>query len=126
MLICPKCEVINYLDPYMFWDFKGKTKCAGCDTVYAIEKKNGQLVSGPTEAPGPADLLPGFAETKDFVPIEGEGKIRPSPQARPDVLCKPKHVRVNIRGNPISGAPLTPDELIGSRPRFIAEQSFPK
>ena len=34
ILQCPKCTVINYLDPFTFWNFKGKVKCAGCDVVY--------------------------------------------------------------------------------------------
>ena len=29
LLKCPKCAVKNYLDPYPFWNYKGKTKCAG-------------------------------------------------------------------------------------------------
>lgn len=37
MLKCAKCGAKNYLDPYPFWNFKGKTKCAGCDTYYAVE-----------------------------------------------------------------------------------------
>lgn len=119
MLECPKCKTINYLDPYAFWNFDGNTKCAGCDTVFYIKKRNGQLVEGPTETQGEADLLPGFAETPDFQPIQGEGKTRPGPRARKDFYGKPTPITRNIRGNLISGRPLTPDELIGSKPRFI-------
>ena len=44
LLKCLKCGVKNYLDPYPFWNFKGKTKCAGCDTLYAVETDGGHLV----------------------------------------------------------------------------------
>jgi len=119
MLECPKCKTINYLDPYAFWNFEGNTKCAGCDTVFYIKKRNGQLVDGPTETQGEVDLLPGFAETPDFQPIQGPGKTRPGPRARKDFYGKPTPITRNIRGNLISGRPLRPDELIGSKPRFI-------
>ena len=121
MLICPRCGVINYLDPYSFWNFRGTTKCAGCDTVFFIEKKNGQLANGPTETTGTADRLPGFAETPDFKGISGPGKTAPGPRARADFFGRPKAVSRNIRGNLISCAPLTKEDLVGSRPRFIIE-----
>lgn len=119
-MICPKCKTINYLDPYSFWNFEGNTKCAGCDTIYHIRKRNGQLVK-MEEGSGEVDQLPGFAETPDFKPIEGPGKTSPSPRARPDVLCRPKPITRNIRGNKVSGAPLKPEDLVGSVARFIIE-----
>ena len=124
VLTCPKDLVKNFLDPYPFWNFEGKTKCAGCGTIYAMHFVKGQLVSGPTESGGKPDLLPGYAEDKDSQPIGGEGKIRPAPQARADPFSgKPKAVTKSIRGRPVSGRPLKPEELIGSRARFIVEQT---
>ena len=122
VLTCPKCLTKNFLDPYPFWNFDGKTKCAGCDTIYAMEFVNGQLVEGPAEWQGEPDLLPGYAEDKDFNPITGEGKVRPAPQAREDPFSgRPKAVTKSIRGRAVSGRPLQPEELVGSRAKFIIE-----
>src|SRR3990172_284377 len=83
LLKCPKCGVKNYLDPYPFWNFKGKTKCAGCDVVYAVEIANGSSVRPPQPVSGtPKDpdlLLPGFADTPDNKPGGGGGKPPPAP-----------------------------------------------
>ncbi|HET7876272.1 MAG TPA: hypothetical protein VFN71_12210 [Methylomirabilota bacterium] len=129
LLKCPKCGVKNYLDPYPFWNFKGKTKCAGCDTLYALETDGGHLVGEVRAVSGkPTDrdvLLPGFADTGECEPIVGEGRTRPAPRARPDVYGKPKPITRNLRGRPVSGRPLKPDELIGSRARFIVEGKEP-
>lgn len=129
LLKCEKCGVKNYLDPYPFWNYTGKTKCAGCDTLYAIETDGGHLVGPPRPASGtPGDpdvLLPGFADTADFRPVVGPGKTRPAPRARPDVSGKPKAVTRSVRGRPVSGRPLKPEELVGSRPRFIVEGKEP-
>ena len=122
VLTCPKCLAKNFLDPYPFWNFNGKTKCAGCDTIYVMQFVNGHLIEGPVEGDGEPDLLPGYAENKDTQPIAGAGKIRPAPQAREDPFSgKPKAITHSIRGRPVSGRPLQPDELIGSRARFIVE-----
>ena len=122
ILTCPKCLTKNYLDPYPFWNFNGKTKCAGCDVIYVMQFANGQLIEGPVEAEGKPDLLPGYAEDQAFNPVVGEGKIRPAPQARPDPFSgRPKSVTKSIRGRPVSGRPLQPEELVGSRARFIVE-----
>ena len=129
LLKCPKCGVKNYLDPYPFWNYEGKTKCAGCDTLYAIESEGGHFLREPRAVSGnptdPAVLLPGFADTPDFRPIVGEGKTRPAPRARADVYGKPKPITRNVRGRLVSGRPLRPDELIGSRARFIVEGKEP-
>ena len=121
VLICEKDQVKNFLDPYAFWNFKGKTKCAGCDTIYEIELVNGQAVHPPRQSSGAPDLLPGFAETKDYKPLAGPGKTRPGPKPREDLLCKPKPVQHSIRGKIVSGRPLKREELVGSRARFIIE-----
>ncbi len=123
VLTCPKCLTKNFLDPYPFWNFQGKTKCAGCDAIYLVHFAKGQLIRGPEPGEGKADLLPGYAEDKAGQPITGEGKIRPAPQSRPDPFSgKPKAITTNVRGRPVSGRPLQPHELIGSRARFIVEQ----
>lgn len=122
MLICPKCDTKNFLDPYPFWNFKGKIKCAGCDTIWYLEKENGQLIRGPEEASGEPDLLPGYAETQDWKPITGPGKTRPAPQARPDFQGKPIPIVRNVRGRLVVGRPLKAEELVGSRARFLVER----
>ena len=52
ILECPKCETLNYLDPFTFWNFKGKIKCAGCDVVYEYELKNAHRQGPPKETKG--------------------------------------------------------------------------
>jgi hypothetical protein len=122
VLTCPRCLTKNYLDPYPFWDFNGRTRCAGCGQVYVMQFVNGQLVEGPVEGQGEPDLLPGYAEDHDFRPLMGEGKIRPAPQARPDPFSgRPKAITQSIRGRPVSARPLQTDELIGSRAKFVVE-----
>ncbi|MFQ5855199.1 MAG: hypothetical protein ACE5LU_06105 [Anaerolineae bacterium] len=122
ILVCSKCEVRNYLDPYSFWDYEGNYKCAGCDTVYYVKKDNGQLVDGPTEVTG-ADAetyeLPGFAETLDYSPIDEAGKVAPPVLARADYVGKPIPRTESVRGNPMSGRPLSPEELVGSTAKWI-------
>jgi hypothetical protein len=127
MLTC-QCGVKNYLDPYPFWNFKGRTKCAGCGTAYELEIAGGKAVRAPARTgagEGPV-VLPGFADGPDFRPVTGPGKTRPAPQARADVYGKPKPVVRNARGRLVSGRPLKPDELIGSRSRYIVEGREPK
>ena len=130
LLKCAKCGVKNYLDPYPFWNFKGKTKCAGCDTYYTIEIANGGAVKPPQPTIGsPKDpdlMLPGFADTPDFKPVVGEGKTRPAPRARPEIYGKPKPIVRNSRGRLVAGRPLTREELIGSRARYVLEGKEPK
>jgi hypothetical protein len=127
MLRC-KCGVKNYLDPYPFWNFKGRTKCAGCDAVYAVEIVGGAPVgeARPTKTEDGPLVLPGFADSADHKPITGPGKTRPAPQARADVYGKPKPVVRNARGRLVDGRPLKAEELVGSRARFIAEGREPK
>ena len=121
VLTCAKCSTKNFLDPYPFWNFKGNTKCAGCDTIYSVAFAKGQQVSGPTVSSGKADLLPGFAEDKSGKAITGD-KIRSAPQARPDPFTgQQKQVTKSLRGKPLSGSRLKKEDLVGSRARFIAE-----
>jgi len=123
LLICPKCKTKNYLDPYPFWNFKGKTQCAGCETIWRIETSGGGCVDGPEEAKGPADLLPGFAEKQDYSPLSGPGLTRSAPRARKDAVCKPIPIERNVRGKIISGHPLKKEDLVGSKPKFIVAGS---
>jgi hypothetical protein len=121
ILHCESCGTKNYLDPYSFFNFSGTTKCAGCGQIYSISLEQGFVTKGPDKASGEPDRLPGYAENVDFEPIVGEGKTAPSPKAQAVVLGKPKPLTESIRGNPLSGRPLTSDELVGSRPRFVIE-----
>lgn len=121
VLVCAKCQTKNYLDPYPFWNFKGKVKCAGCDEVYYIEKRNYKTVKGPERAKAPHDRLPAYAETPDFKPVTDPSKVAPPPRARAVMALKPVPVTKSIRGRPVSGRPLKGDDLTGSRPKFIIE-----
>ncbi len=122
VLTCFTCGTKNYLDPYPFWNFTGNTKCAGCDQVYAVSFKNGQMQKEHKETSGKCDLLPGYAERDDATEITQTGKIRPAPQARPDPFSgKQKAITVSFRGKPVSGRPLKKEELVGSRAKFIAD-----
>ena len=119
ILECPKCEVINYLDPFTFWNFKGKIKCAGCDVVYAYELENGHRKAPPAEAKAPHDKVPGFAQSKDWKPITDPKKVAVGPQAREDFQGKPIPITKSIRGNRVSGSPLKAEDLVGSIPKFF-------
>ena len=122
ILECAKCEILNYLDPFTFWFFEGKVKCAGCDTIWAVKIDNGTRVSGPTEGKAPHDKLPGFAQSKDYkTKITESGKVGPPVMARADFVGKPIPITKSIRGKPVSGAPLKAEDLVGSRPRRIIE-----
>jgi hypothetical protein len=119
LLTCPSCKTKNFLDPYPFWNFKGKTKCAGCAKIWQLEIVNGAPGAAPQPAEGAADLLPGFAEKQDYSPISGPGLTRPAPRARKDSVCKPIPIERNIRGNIVSGHPLKKEDLVGSLPKFM-------
>ncbi len=115
------CGTKNYLDPYAFFNFSGTTKCAGCDQVWAIQLERGFMTSGPDKADGEPDRLPGYAETLEFEPVTGPGKTAPPPKGRPDFVGKPKPMTQSNRGRAVSGRPLTAEELVGSRARFVDE-----
>lgn len=121
LLICPGCKTKNFLDPYPFWNFKGTTRCAGCGKIWRIETAVGTCTAGPDAADGKPDLLPGFAEKPDYSAISGPGVTRAAPRARKDSVCRPIPIQKNVRGNTVSGRPLKKEDLVGSRPRFIAE-----
>jgi hypothetical protein len=119
ILECPKCETINYLDPFTFWNFKGKIKCAGCDAIWAYELENAHRKGPPVEAKAPHDKVPGFAQSKDWKPITDPKKVAVGPQAREDFQGKPIPITKSIRGNRVSGSPLKAEDLVGSIPKFF-------
>ncbi len=119
ILECPKCETINYLDPFTFWNFKGKIKCAGCDAVWAYELVDGTRTAAPAPAQGPHDKMPGFAQSKDWKPIYDFAKVNKGPQAREDFQGKPIPITKSKRGKRVSGSPLKAEDLIGSVPKFF-------
>ncbi len=121
ILECPKCETINYLDPFTFWNFKGKIKCAGCEAVWAYELVNGTRTGPPAPAQGPHDKMPGYAQSKDWKSITDPAKVNKGPQAREDFQGKPIPITKSKRGKPVSGAPLKPEDLVGSRPKAFAK-----
>ena len=106
---CKKCGTVNYLDPYYFWNWQGKTHCAECKTVYYIHMINGFMYAGPEERPDEqADILPLYADK----PMDGfasylpgtEGRTRPFQcQHRHIYLGKPDMVKFSIRGKPLRG-----------------------
>ncbi len=116
---CPKCTVINYLDPFTFWNFDGKFKCAGCDAVYQYKLVAGVRTGPPVDAKGPHDKLPGFAQTKDWKPITTPGKVAAALQAREDFQGKPIPITKSKRGKAVSGAPLKAEDLVGSVPKMF-------
>jgi hypothetical protein len=121
ILECPKCETLNYLDPFTFWNFKGKLKCAGCDAIWAYELVNGTRTGPPAAAQGPHDKMPGYAQTKDWKKILDPTKVNKGPQAREDFQGKPIPITKSKRGKPVSGAPLKPEDLVGSRAKAFAK-----
>jgi hypothetical protein len=121
ILECPKCETLNYLDPFTFWNFKGKIKCAGCDAIWAYELVNGTRKAAPAAATAPHDKMPGYAQSKDWKTITDFSKVNKGPQAREDFQGKPISISKSKRGNPVSGTPLTAADLVGSRPKIFAK-----
>ncbi len=83
------CGAYNYLDPYYFWNWEGKVKCAGCDKVYKMKFINGKAIEGPTLVDEPYDVMPLLADFPDkgyyfeypsknpYVKPGTEGRTRP-------------------------------------------------
>jgi len=116
LLECPECSTVNYMDPFSFWNFTGKTKCAGCNTVFAVAYVNGQRVSGPDPAQGPPDKLPGYAQTKDYkTDYTTPDKVSPPLYARPPDQKHGPTYR-NVRGNLIIGWEVDAGGLGGEPP----------
>ncbi len=106
---CKGCDTVNYLDPYYFWNWEGKIKCAGCDEVYFIHMIQGFMYRGPEKRTGEKpDILPVYADK----PLEGyvgivagtEGKTRPYKCLPRDIyLGRADMVKFSTRGRPVRG-----------------------
>ncbi|MFZ0699771.1 MAG: hypothetical protein WAN74_06260 [Thermoplasmata archaeon] len=106
---CKKCGTVNYLDPYFFWNWKGKIGCAGCGTVYYIHMIQGFMFEGPAEKTGEKpDVLPVYADK----PREGYQQVLPgTPGKTRPFQCLPREiylghadkVKFSIRGKPVRG-----------------------
>ena len=106
---CKKCHTVNYLDPYYFWNWKGKIACAECGTVYYIHMVQGFMYQGPEEKTGEKpDILPLYADK----PLEGYKVYEPgTPNRTRPFECLPRDiylgkadkVRFSIRGKPVRG-----------------------
>jgi len=126
ILECPKCSVLNYLDPFTYWNFSGKVKCAGCDAIYSLTIQAGKRTAGPKEAQAPYDKLPGYAQTKDYATdYTDPAKVNVPPKARPDFVGKPIPIVRNVRGRIVSGRPLAASDLnsVGV-PIFVEKQNL--
>lgn len=111
---CKKCDTVNYLDPYTFWNWEGKIKCAECDTVYHIHMIQGRMFRGPDERDEPPDTMPLYADRpNDGYVAYGpgvEGKTRPYECLPREIyLGRADMVKFSIRGHPVRGwAPQPP------------------
>ena len=106
---CKKCNTVNYLDPYYFWNWKGKVACAECGTVYYIHMVQGFMFEGPIQKEGEKpDILPVYAEK----PLEGYQVYDAGvPNRTRPFVCLPREVylgradrvKFSIRGRPVRG-----------------------
>ncbi|MGQ9483414.1 MAG: hypothetical protein ACUVSA_00150 [Desulfosoma sp.] len=106
---CKDCDTVNYLDPYYFWNWEGKIKCAGCENVYYIYMIQGHMYKGPDKKPGEKpDILPVYADK----PNDGYEEILPgTPGKTRPYNCLPRHiylgradmVKFSARGRPVRG-----------------------
>ncbi len=104
---CKKCETVNYLDPYNFWNWEGKVNCAGCQSVYYIHMIQGLMYKGPEEKPGEKpDISPLVADK----PLEGYKKFKPGIEGRTrPYKCLPREIylgkadqlKFSIRNRPL-------------------------
>jgi hypothetical protein len=119
---CKKCNTVNYLDPFNFWNWKGKVACAGCGTTYYIHIIHGFMYEGPIEKPGEQpDILPLYADK----PLDGYTCYLPGTPGRTrPFICLPSEtyvgkaikVKFSIRGRPVRGWPQPPSSgLAGSQ-----------
>ncbi len=122
-----ECGVVNYLDPYYFWNWEGKVKCAGCDKVCYFKFVNGKLVEKrdtPGEEP---DVLPLFAdkpnEAYEWIDIGTPGKTRPYRCLMRDPATytgKAILRTMNLRGNFIRSTPNQPKKAGFAESRTFA------
>lgn len=59
-----ECGAYNYLDPYYFWNWEGKVRCAGCERVYKMRILNGKVLEKEI-VNEPHDVLPLLADFPD-------------------------------------------------------------
>ncbi len=122
---CKKCDTVNYLDPFNFWNWEGKVKCAGCDTVYYIHMIQGHMYRGPEERPGEEpDILPLYADQ----PNNGYERFKPgTPGKTRPYNCLPREIylgkadyrKFSIRGYPMRAwAPQPPSAGIAGSHGF--------
>ncbi|MHC1730094.1 MAG: hypothetical protein AB9866_29535 [Syntrophobacteraceae bacterium] len=103
------CNTVNYLDPYNFWNWEGKIKCAGCGAVFYIYMIQGFMYKGPEKREGEEpDILPLYADK----PLDGysnflpgiEGRTRPYHCLPRDIyLGKADMVKFSTRGGLVRG-----------------------
>ncbi len=110
-----ECGWVNYLDPYYFWNFEGKVKCAGCDKVAKFKFLNGMLLEGPTEVDEEPDVLPLYADNPnrgyEAIKVGTEGKTRPfyGLMRDPSTYTGKARIRTeNFRGKFIRATPNQP------------------
>jgi len=110
-----ECGWVNYLDPYYFWNWEGKVKCAGCDAVAKFRFLNGELLEGPTKVDDSPDILPLYADNPNdgyvAYKVGVEGRTRPfyGLMRDPKTYTGEARVRVeNLRGNFIRSMPNQP------------------
>ena len=105
---CKKCDTVNYLDPYSFWNREARVKCADCDTVYYVHMIQGRMFKGPEERDEAHDVMPLYADK----PNQGyeaygagvEGRTRPYEcLPRGVYLGRADMVKFSIRGHPVRG-----------------------
>ncbi len=77
---CKDCDTVNYLDPYYFWNWEGKIKCAGCENVYYIYMIQGHMYKGPDKKPGGKGGHPARLCRQAN---QGYDRFFPAPRARP-------------------------------------------
>jgi len=112
---CKSCDTVNYLDPYTFWNWEGKTKCAECGKVYYVHMIQGHMFRGPEERPGEEpDILPLYADKPNqgytyYLPGVA-GRTRPYECLPRDIyLGRADMVKFSARGKPVRGwAPQPP------------------
>ncbi len=104
---CKKCNTVNYLDPYCFWNWEGKINCAECGEVYYIHMIQGHMYKGPEPRPGEEpDIRPLYADK----PLDGYKNYLPGTEGRTRPYnCTPRHIylgradwrKFSIRNRPL-------------------------
>lgn len=132
-LDCKYCRTMNYIDPWYFWNWKGKIACAGCGKVYYVEYSNGLAAPGtPKEMPEgeKPDELVLYADK----PLNGYEFIRPgTPGKTRPYFClmrdpktytgRARRITHSIRGYPLRAwAPQAPSAHVADSHRHDDRQ----